>query len=71
MIENEQHGQREPERDEEDGRTLSTFPVSLIGCDAPMKLLIRAELTRGDTDSVDISKVMSRVWGGTRRDADS
>ena len=66
MSESEQHGQREPELewDQEDGRTLSTFPVSLIGCDAPMKLRIRAELTRGDTDSVDISKVMCGMGRG-------
>ena len=41
--------------------TLSTFPVSLTGCDAPMKFLIRAALMRGDTDSVDISKVIEPV----------
>src|SRR5216684_2006691 len=38
-----------------DARTLSTLPVSRTGCDAPMKSLIRLWLTRGDTDSVDIS----------------
>ena len=39
----------------EDGeRTLSTFPVNLTGCVAPIKSLIRAELTRGDTGSFDI-----------------
>lgn len=38
----------------ENHATLSTFPVSLMGCEAPMKLLMCAALTRGDTDSVDI-----------------
>lgn len=48
---------------------LRTFPVSLIGCDAPMKSLIRAELTRGDMDSVDISNCYEPcVWDG---DADN
>lgn len=52
------------------GRTLSTFPVSLTGCDAPIKVLMRAELTRGDTDSVDISKLSSCMWAvcGARAD---
>ena len=36
-------------------RTLSTFPGNLMGCDAPMKSLSRAPLTRGDTGSFDIS----------------
>ena len=62
------YAERERERDERgpgqmekrdvmDGRkpTLTTFPISLMGCDAPMKVLMRAELTRGD--SVDISEL--------------
>jgi hypothetical protein len=54
-------------RDDGPGRTLRTFPVNLMGCVAPMKSLIRAELTRGDTGSLDISRY-GRVVGqsGTR-----
>ena len=57
MNSGEQHGPFESgEREREEWtQTLRTFPVSLMGCDAPMKLLIRAELTRGVTDSVDMS----------------
>lgn len=31
-----------------------------------MEFLIRAEFTRGDTDSVDNSKLLSRVWDTDR-----
>ena len=41
------------------GRTLSTFPVILMGWDAPTKSLRRAALTRGDTSSSDIAVVAS------------
>ena len=40
--------------------TLSTFPVSRMGCDAPIKDLICAELTRVDAGSV-IFELLSRV----------
>jgi hypothetical protein len=58
---------RELRRDEvgDDERTLSTFPVNLTGCVAPMKSLIRAELTRGDTGSFDIvwdSQGQTNAW---------
>ena len=39
-----------------------TESVALMGCEVPMEHLTRAEFTRGDTDSVDNSKLLSRVW---------